>query len=56
MSRNEIDAALNGKDVDNPTGDLTFGLMNSARKKWPNGVVPYVLADSVSMSALITLL
>eukprot|EP00795_Rhopilema_esculentum_P003261 gene3261-1588_t len=52
MSKNEIDAALNGKDVDNPTGDVTFGLMNEARKKWPNGVVPYVLADSVKNAAL----
>ena len=48
MSKEQIDLAIKGKDVDNPTGNVAFGLMKSARYKWPNGVVPYVLSDSVS--------
>ena len=48
MSKEQIDLAIEGKDVDNPSGNVAFGLMKSARYKWPNGVVPYVLSDSVS--------
>ena len=52
MSKEQIDIALKGGDVDNPTGDLVFGMVKSNYYKWPNGIVPYVLADSVSKCTL----
>ena len=48
MSKEKIDVALKGGNVDNPKGNLAFGMVKSFYYKWPNGVVPYVLSDSVS--------
>ena len=48
MSKEKIDVALKGGDVDNPKRNLAFGMVKSSYYKWPNGVVPYVLSDSVS--------
>lgn len=45
MSNEQIDAAVRGEDVDK-VGNV-FGLVKEWRK-WPNGMVPYVLSDSVS--------
>lgn len=47
MSQEQIDAALKGEDVDEIGNQ--FGLVKSSWRKWPNGEVPYVLSDSVSM-------
>ena len=52
MSKEKIDVALGGGDVDKPNGDIAFGMVKSSQYKWPNGVVPYVLSDSVSKCAL----
>ena len=52
MSKEKINVALKGGDVDKPNGDVAFGMVKSSQYKWPNGVVPYVLSDSVSKCAL----
>ena len=48
MSKEKIDVALKGGDVDKPKRNVAFGIVKSSYYKWPNGVVPYVLSDSVS--------
>ncbi|XP_065060541.1 uncharacterized protein LOC135687798 [Rhopilema esculentum] len=52
MRKDEIDVALRGGDVDEPTGPSMFGMSKSSYRKWPQGVVPYVLSDSVKNAAL----
>ena len=54
MSKGQIDVALNGGDVDKQNRDVAFGMVKSSRYKWHNGVVPYVLSDSVSKWTLKT--
>ena len=44
MSAEEVNKAIHGKDMD--SGRLGRGAKRS--RKWPEGVVPYVLSKSVS--------
>ena len=48
MRKDQIDVAIRGGDVDSTNGPSTFGISNSSNLKWPKGIVPYVLSDSVS--------
>ena len=41
FTKEEIRTAMAGGDVDS-VGSNAYGMMNSVRKKWPNGVVPYI--------------
>ena len=41
MSKDEIDTAIHGGDVDKPKEDLAFGLSRSLYRKWPKGIIPY---------------
>eukprot|EP00794_Sanderia_malayensis_P020323 gene20323-22322_t len=52
MSKEEIDAAVNGKEVDKPEDSHAFGLSKSSRRRWPNAQVPYVLNKSVKNAVL----
>jgi len=52
MSKEKIDVALKGGDVDKPKRNVAFGIVKSSYYKWPNGVVPYVLSDSVKNAVL----
>ncbi len=48
MSKEQIETAVRGGDVDKEVSKNTFGLKKSKYSRWPNGVVYYTLSKSVS--------
>jgi len=52
MSKEQIETAVRGGDVDKEVSKNTFGLKKSKYSRWPNGVVYYTLSKSVKNAVL----